>query len=105
MKKRKDPSTLRRRAGETAAAGARRAGETASAGVRRAASAVRRARAWRGARKRETIPVSSIPPVPAPETRDSAGALESLEETVREHPVGALAAATFAGYVLGRLLD
>lgn len=106
MEKKKNPgSTPRRRASDVATSGVRRAGARASAGMRRAAAAVKRARTWSSGRERETIPVSTIPPLPPAAGEESADPLVELEEAVKRHPVGSLAAAALAGYVVGRLLD
>ena len=94
----------KKRAEATGATLRRRAGEAASASVRRASDVARRAQAWARDRKREPIPVSTMPPTPGSEAATTPSLIDTVEETVRRHPIETLLGAAVAGYVLGRIL-
>jgi hypothetical protein len=82
----------------------RRAGVAASAGVRRAGDAARRARAWARERAPEPIPVSTMPATDAAAGAAAPSLIDTVEETVRRHPIETLLGAALAGYLLGRIL-
>ncbi|MEN8375040.1 MAG: hypothetical protein ABFS34_06270 [Gemmatimonadota bacterium] len=80
----------------------RRAEETATAGARRAADAVRRATSWARARKGGE-PGASSDPHPRART-ESNEKIAAVEQAVMRRPVLALGAAVVAGYLVGRRL-